>query len=320
MSKAILGIDVSKNDLSLCLLLGKNSHQKKVSNDLKGFTTLKAWVESKNVINLLVCLEATGHYGEKVADFLYSHHYQVSIVNPVRIKAFARSKLSRHKTDEVDACLIAEFASKTDLKLYQPREPVVKELRAYYRCMQNLKAQQKQLGDFLENRDYLPQEIISTYERLSTQINQEILALEALSDTLIATHEALRQDVENLKSIPGIGKITALAMLVEIPDRTQFKNARQLAAYAGLTPSQRTSGTSLKGKARLSKIGSAILRKALYFPAIVAKNHNPVLKTFAANLKLKGKHTMVIIGAVMRKLLHIIFGILKNKTAFNQSH
>ena len=95
------------------------------------------------------------------------------------------------------------------------------------------------------------------------------------------------------------------------------QNARQLAAYAGLTPSQRTSGTSLKGKSRLSKIGSAPLRKSLYFPAIVGKKYNPLLKEFAANLKHKGKHTMVIIGALMRKLLHIIFGVLKNKTPFN---
>jgi transposase len=90
-----------------------------------------------------------------------------------------------------------------------------------------------------------------------------------------------------------------------------------LAAYAGLTPRQRTSGTSLKGKSRLSKIGSSTLRKALCFPAIVAKSLNPLMKSFADNLKKKGKNTMVIIGAIMRKLLHIVFGIIKNKTKFN---
>lgn len=106
-------------------------------------------------------------------------------------------------------------------------------------------------------------------------------------------------------------------MLAEVPDFSSFANARQLAAYAGLTPKQRTSGTSLKGKSRLSKIGCASLRKALYFRAISAKTHNPILKEFADKLKSKGKSTMIIIGAVMRKLLHIIFGVIKHQTPFN---
>ena len=121
----------------------------------------------------------------------------------------------------------------------------------------------------------------------------------------------------HLQTIPGIGRITAIAMLAEVPDFSSFNDARQLAAYAGLTPKQRTSGSSLRGKARLSKIGSANLRKALYFPAISAKTHNSLLKVFADKLKSKGKSTMVIIGAIMRKLLHIIFGVIKHQTPFN---
>lgn len=316
MSKAILGIDVSKRDLSLCLLIEEKYHQKKIANTLSGFNILKAWLESMGVTELRACLEATGHYGEKIANFLYSHHYHVSVVNPARIKAFAKTKLARHKTDEVDSYLIAEFARKTDLKPYQPRAPLLIELKEYYRCMQHLKAQQKQIGNFLESSDYLPEKVKLTYSRLSKQIEQEILVLEAACDDLMIIDKGLKENLENLQTIPGIGRTTAIAMLAEIPDINQFKSARQLAAYAGLTPSQRSSGTSVKRKARLSKIGSAILRKALYFPAIVAKNHNPILKKFAENLKLKGKHTMVIIGAIMRKLLHIIFGVLKNKTIF----
>ncbi|WP_039457495.1 IS110 family transposase [Candidatus Jidaibacter acanthamoebae] len=104
--------------------------------------------------------------------------------------------------------------------------------------------------------------------------------------------------------------------LSEISDFSSFNDARQLAAYAGLTPKQRTSNTSLRGRARLSKMGSSNLRKALYFPAISAKSHNPLMKEFACRLKSKSKNTMVIIGAIMRKLLHIIFGIIRHKTKF----
>ena len=127
----------------------------------------------------------------------------------------------------------------------------------------------------------------------------------------------LALDCDNLQSIPGIGKTTAIAIISETPDINYLHNARQLAAFAGLTPRHRTSGTSLKGRSRLSKMGSATLRKALYFPAIVAKKHNPILSEFAQKLANKGKQTMVIIGAIMRKLLHIIYGVLKHKTPFN---
>ena len=95
------------------------------------------------------------------------------------------------------------------------------------------------------------------------------------------------------------------------------QDARQLAAFAGLTPKHHSSGTSINKRSRISKIGSKILRKALYFPAIVAKNHNEVFKIFADKMKRKGKITKVIIVAIMRKLLHMIFGIVKNKTQFN---
>ncbi|KJV54864.1 transposase IS116/IS110/IS902 family protein [Orientia chuto str. Dubai] len=106
-----------------------------------------------------------------------------------------------------------------------------------------------------------------------------------------------------MQTIPGIGRITAVAILAESPDIESFSNARQLAAYAGLTPKHKTSGTSIKGKSTISKIGSVNLRSALYFPAIVAKNHNPIFKQFIQKLSSKGKPTKVIIVAIMRKLL-----------------
>lgn len=106
-------------------------------------------------------------------------------------------------------------------------------------------------------------------------------------------------------------------MLSESPDLESFSSARQLAAYAGLTPKHKTSGTSVKGKTSISKIGSSNLRKALYFPAIVAKNHNPLFKKLTQKLSSSGKPAKVIIVAIMRKLLHVIFGVIRNKTQFN---
>lgn len=317
MTQAILGIDVSKKDLSIALLVKDSYKKKKIANTLQGFEDLTQWLSTHHINQVRACMEATGCYGEKIADYLYQKGHIVHVVNPSCIKSFAQSKLSRHKTDEVDSLLIAQYASKNELRVYRPKEPVFKELRCLYRCLQNLNNQQTQTSNFLENKDSLPQSVQQVYQDLYTSIENQIKAVHVLINKLLASHESLKQDYENLQTIPGIGLTTAIAILAETPELSVLDNARQLAAYAGLTPRHRTSGTSVKGKSHLSKIGSPSLRKALYFPAIVAKNHNPFFVNFSKKLQNKGKHTMVIIGAIMRKLLHICFGVLKHKTPYN---
>jgi len=125
---------------------------------------------------------------------------------------------------------------------------------------------------------------------LQLSILERIKDIEKAIMNLIVKSDSLQQDYQNLQTIPGVSKTTAIAVLLEIPNHSSFENARQLAAFAGLTPKQKTSGSSVRGKSRLSKIGSRTLRKALYFPAIVAKKYNPIIKTFCDNLKDKGKH------------------------------
>ena len=142
-------------------------------------------------------------------------------------------------------------------------------------------------------------------------------SIEKSLDELFENNIELKQRRDNLQTIPGIGKTTATSILAESPDLSSFKSPRQYAAYAGLVPKHRISGSSVRGKARLSKLGSSKLRKALYLPAVVAKNHNPILKAFSDKLKSKGKHNMVIIAAIMRKLLHICFAVIKNNSAFD---
>ena len=127
MNKIILGIDVSKKDLSIAFLHNDTNKKYKISNDLQGFRKLTDWLQNQGIKKVKACMEATGSYGEKVADYLYEHGHQVHIVNPACIKAFARSKLSRHKTDEVDALLIAEYAHKNELRDYTPKDPALKD-------------------------------------------------------------------------------------------------------------------------------------------------------------------------------------------------
>lgn len=317
MSKPILGVDVSKLDLSISLLVNKKYYQTKIDNNQQGFKELGKWLQKHEVTAVTACMEATGSYGRSFADFLYHNGHDVSVVNPSCINAFAKSKLSRHKTDKVDSMIIAEFASKNDLVLYAPKDKVLQELQDLYRCCQNLKGQHAQVQNYLENKDHLPKSVCTTYNKLEKHITKEIKNIELAIDHVLSNNIDLRQKVENMQTIPGIGKTTAVAILAESPELESFSSARELAAYAGLTPKHRTSGTSVRSKTSISKIGSPKLRKALYFPAIVAKNHNPLFKEFTQKLLSKGKPAKVIIVAIMRKLLHIIFGVVKNKTPFN---
>ncbi|MEG4271724.1 MULTISPECIES: transposase [unclassified Microcoleus] len=123
-----------------------------------------------------------------------------------------------------------------------------------------------------------------------------------------------------MTSIPGIGDLTASVLLAEIGEVSDYNKARQLAAYAGLTPSERTSGTSVKGKTRLSCTGNVRLRKALYMPAVVAMPRNPLLKAMSERLLSWGKVKMQVIGELMRKLVHLAFGILKSQKPFDPNY
>ena len=213
--------------------------------------------------------------------------------------------------------IIAEFASKNALTLYAPKDKALQELQDLYRCSQNLKVQYVQTQNYLESNSHLAKSVFSSYSKIAKYIMKEIENIELEIDKILTDNVSLKQKTNNMQTIPGIGKTTAVAILAESPDLESFSNARQLAVYAGLTPKHKISGTSVKGKTSISKIGSSKLHKALYFPAIVAKNHNPLFKEFTQKLSSKGKPTKVIIVAIMRKLLHIIFGVVKNNMPFN---
>ena len=317
MSKPILGIDVSKLDLSISLLIDKKHYATKIDNNQQGFKSLNNWLNKHGVKKVLACMESTGSYGKSFANFLHKSDHEVSVVNPLCIHAFAKSKLSRHKTDKVDSMLIAEYASKNDLPRYIPKKESLQELQDLYHCLQNLKEQYNQIQNYLENKDHLSQLVCNSYSNLTAHITTEIENIELEIDKFLDNNPEEKEKVDNMKTIPGVGKLTAIAVLAEVPNLNSFNNARELAAYAGLTPKHKSSGTSVKGKSSISKIGSTKLRKALYFPAIVAKKHNPMFCSFAQKLLSKGKPKKVVIVAIMRKLLHVIFGVIKNKTQFD---
>ena len=161
--------------------------------------------------------------------------------------------------------------------------------------------------------------ILKSLRKLVAYLDSEITRTEKQIQDHIDSHPDLKQQCQLLESIPGIGKRTAAKLLAEIEDIARYKSARQVAAYAGLTPRNNRSGT-IRGKTRLSKTGNARVRKALFLPAMTAKRYNPIVRSFCQRLASHGKNKMQVIGAAMRKLIHIVFGVLKSGKYFDPNH
>jgi len=308
-----VGVDVAKDKFDIAYSLNNQYQHKCFSNDKKGRSEFIKWL-IKNLPLSWVCMEATGHYSELVADELVKHDIRVSVVNPLQIKSFARVKLSRNKNDIVDARIIAEYCEKMQPRAFVSRSNSQKELKDLMKLLDTLKEQLTQLKNQLHSTQgrlakKSLEKFIQELEKKIADINKEIAGLGK-------DDESLREKVALITSIKGVGDLTAYKILSQVPDIHAFSNAKQFAAYIGVTPKQHESG-SFKGRTTISRLGNSRLRKAIYMAALVAKNHNKALNPFVMRLTLKGKSPKSIICAVMRKLAHLIFGVLKNNRAFD---
>ncbi len=312
MSKTVLGIDVAKSKLDIALMINGKALMKKLDNNITGFKLLQGWLASLKVEQVHACLEATGPYGDAVAEFLHERGHRVSVVNPFRIKSFAQSDLQRNKTDQADARTIAAFCLAKDPDNWHPLPPEIKQLQALTR---RIEALERMLLVETNRLEMAPSATRRSIDRMIENLKQEIDNVQRLIKDHIDNHPDLKQQSDLLQTIPGIGEKTARLLLGEIEFRS-FTSARALAAHAGVTPRQFQSGTSLN-RTRLSKLGSGRIRKALYFPAIVAVQRNQIVKLFARRLSENGKTPMQIVCAAMRKLLHIAFGVIKNNRPFD---
>jgi len=313
----VLGIDVAKLKFDVCLikLSGKLKH-KVFFNNASGFEQLIRWLGDTDAAEIHACLEATGAYGEALALRLHEAGYQVSVVNPAAIKAFASACLSRTKTDKVDAALIARFCLAQQPPAWRPPAPEVRELQSLVRRLESLVEMRVAEDNRLSSGISVAAVRQSLEEHIAYLIEQ-IKQTEHLIQKHINNHPDLKQQSDLLDSIPGVGTATAALLLTEITNITQYKSARQVAAYAGLVPRERSSGSSVRGRVQLSKIGNARLRKALYFPAITALRCSNFFKGWADGLRTRGKCKMSVIGAAMRKLIHLAYGVLKTGKPFD---
>jgi transposase len=312
-----LGLDVSKATFHACLVResGKLRHRA-FANTPSGFSQLSDWLAKQGVGRVHACLEATGAYYEALAAYLHGEGHAVSVVNPAAIKAYAQSRLSRAKTDRVDATLIASFCAERRPPAWSPPAPELRELQALVRRLDSL-VEMRAMEENRLSSGVTVAAVRASLEDSITHLTEQIKKTEALIRSSIDRHPGLRRQRELLDSIPGVGEATAAVLLAEVPDLKEYRSARQVAAFAGLVPRERQSGSSVRGRVRLSKIGNARLRKALYFPAITALRCSPFFQEWAEGLRQRGKSKMAVVGAAMRKLVHLAYGVLKTGRPFD---
>jgi len=316
MDEIILGIDVSKDTLDVVLRDQDHSQHQVFPNKTVGYHHLSRWLAAQKAGIVHACLEATGQYGEGVAEYLYQAGHAVSVVNPLRIKRYGESKLHRNKTDKADAALIAEFCAKEIPPLWNPLPDSLKQLRQMVRRLDDLQCTYQQERNRLTSGMNNTWVIADLHDHLQ-ELSHRIQAMKTAMDQFIAADPVLKRQAYLLDSIPGIGMLTAARLLGEIGEITSFEDAPQLAAYAGLNPKGVRSGSSVHKKTRISKEGRAFIRYILYMPAIVARKHNPSIRDFCTRLAQRNLPEMAIVAAAMRKLLHLVYGVLKNDTPYN---
>lgn len=316
-----IGIDVSKATIDCAFIKEDKNHHHKFDNNTKGFNALLKWLKPYcNLTDSLVCMEATGIYHLSLAKFLCVLTIKTIVANPIKTHHFAKMNMARNKTDKADALLIARYSqylvhnNTWQQNLWHPKDQCFEDLQYLVTRLEQLEEQrlsEKNRLDIANNKV-----IIRSIKLAIKQLEKQVEFLESNIKSLIKSNKTLSQQVELLKTINGVGNKTAWAFLAYAGDVNEFDNANQITSFAGLNPRQKQSGSSVNGSS-LSKMGHRKLRKALFMPALTAIRYNPVLKVFYERLLARGKAKMLAIAAVMRKLLVLMFGVLKSGVVFD---
>jgi transposase len=306
-----VGVDIAKAKFDAALLREGKYKTKVFPNTPVGFAAFLTWLGP--VAPVHVCLEATGRYGEALATYLADQGVRVSVVNPAQIHAFGKAELSRTKTDKGDAKLIARFCHLHQPPAWQPLPPAQRQLQALVRRLDDLLVMRSMEHNRQADADVTVQPSLG---RVLALLETEIAQTRAAIHDHLDHHPDLRRRRDLLDTIPGLGEATIAVLLACLGDISRFDTAQRVVAFAGLSPAERQSG-KYKGQTRLSKTGDALLRKALYFPAIVAGHHNPLVRALCDRLKAKGKPGKVVVCAAMRKLLTLAYGVLKSGCPFD---
>jgi transposase len=320
-----LGVDIAKAKLD-CLLLDAATHKRKsktVANSIEGIVALLKSLQTWGIdpLQLSVMMEPTGSYHELAAFALADAGCSVCLVNPAQLRRYAQALGVRGKSDATDAALLARYGAVERPAPWQPPSLSVRTLRA-------LLARRDAVAEDLQRERNRAEktEVTDAPAAVDQSLRNGIAFLEKQLETLqhaIAQHIDDDPDLKDkrnlLLTIPGVGERVSEHMTALLAGRS-FNTAEQVAAYLGLVPIEWQSGSSIRGKPRLSKAGPAHLRKLLYLPAVVATRHNPHIRALYLRLLDKGKPKMAAIGAAMRKLAHLCFGVVHSGKPYDRNY
>lgn len=313
-TKHFYGVDISKSFFDV---VDQNGSYDQFSNDSKGFKSFLKAIQRDS----LIVMEATGYYHYRLAQYLYEKGITVSVVNPLSVKRFIQMKLSKVKTDKSDAKAICEYAQATKVPFYTARNAVQAE------CLQLLSLQDLYLKQRTAVKNKIHGEkalgtpsktVIRSLVRMLKQLEKELAQLETKLESLVRTTQ--EEQLEQLTSIPGMGKKTAMLLIVLTDGFTSFESSRQLCSFTGITPTIRQSGTSVRGRSRISKVGNRKLRNLLFMCSFTACRTNKACRELYERIVEKGKSKKLALIAVCNKLLKQAFAIAKSGTYYQENY
>lgn len=321
-----LGIDVGKSKIDLCLRSeGPDGRRKTkaLTNGPDVAAEVLEWLIQKKVnpSDVQVVMEPTGIYHEYLAYGLYDHAVCVVIANPARVRAFAQGMGILTKNDTVDADVLARFGALRLPDAWRPPSPAIRELKALI-CRRNalvhdVGREQNRFGK-LESAQCSPLVDASVRKMLGV-LNDELEAVGKLIDGHINNYPDLKRDMAYLTSITGIGPSTGSTMLAVLRGN-HFSSAEQAASWLGVVHREKRSGSSVHGRTRMSKKGPPEVRAKLFMSAMVAVKHSVYFKTFYERLMAGGKAKMSALGGVMRKLVHVCYGVLMKQQKYDENY
>lgn len=315
-----LGVDVAKKKLD-CMLLDSSSGKmksKSVDNTEAGFAILLDWLTKQKASELHVVMEPTGMYHEAAALALADAGVTVSLINPAQLRAFAQGLGVKTKTDKQDSTVLAKYGATQKPAPWQPPSMSARRLKALLARRDAVADDLQRERNRQEANDYslVPEAVKESIAQSIAFLEAQLKRLEQMIASHIDNDPDLRDKKKLLETIPGVGPRVATHMTTLFAGRT-FDSAEQLAAYLGLVPVEWQSGTSVRGRPHMSKAGPAYIRKVLYMPAVVARRCNPHIKALNERLLAKGKSKMAAIGAAMRKLAHLCYGVVRSGKPYN---
>lgn len=318
-----LGVDVSKKTLD-CMLFNSSTNKSKsksIPNTAAGFQQLLEWLAKQGAPNAHVVLEPTGVYHEPAALALADAGLTLSLVNPAQLRQFALALGFKTKTDKADSLVLARYGATQQPEAWQPPSKSARRLKALLARRDAVADDIQREQNRLEASEFgdSPSEVRASINKSIEFLEGELQALETMIQDHIDDDPDLRSNRKLLESIPGVGERVSTHMTALFAAKT-FTSAEQLAAYLGLVPVQWESGSSVRGRPRMSKAGPKHLRKLLYMPAVTARRWNPHIKAMSDRLLAKGKTLMAVIGACMRKLAHLCFGVIHSRKPYEQNY